>query len=208
MAVPVANQGMIAQRDSSLSALAAAQVMITQWGSSLSVLHVVRIQFFTMAGISRSFSLADHMCCIPGCPCCLVHSSGSIPKSRAMSSWKKTLSVMKIMRRLSISPVYGKNPLAYPLWLGTQATGRTNSEIHSSIHWATMIRATERADNGFHSLSHSTIMSQATGRTDSEIHSCSDIHEGTNNWAWESLNWPIRERAGYSYECSVQMAVI
>jgi len=34
----------------------------------------------------------------------------------------------------------------------------------------------------------------------------SDIKEGTNNWAWESPNWPIRARAGYSYECSVQMA--
>jgi len=36
----------------------------------------------------------------------------------------------------------------------------------------------------------------------------SDIKEGTNNWAWESLNWVIRARAGYSYERSVRIAVI
>ena len=36
----------------------------------------------------------------------------------------------------------------------------------------------------------------------------SDTKEEINDWAWESPNWPIRARAGYSYEYSMQMAVI
>jgi len=100
--LPVARV-MIDQWDNSLSVLPVAQTMIAQWDSSWSVLPVTWVQFPTRPwrSILRDFSLADYMCC-------LVHTSGSTKKCSGAPLGKNAFSLIKIMRCLQISLVYGK----------------------------------------------------------------------------------------------------
>jgi len=62
-----------------------------QWDSSLSVLPVARVQFPTMAEYFKG-----------------LYTVQGVPKSGVAPPWKKPFSLMKIMRCLRISLVYGK----------------------------------------------------------------------------------------------------
>ena len=111
-----------------LSALSVARVMIAQWDSSLSALPVARVQFLSyFKGL------------IPGWSHVLPCTQFREYQIAEWLSWKKAFSPMKIMRCLQISLVYGTQTKSRTMcWLILRCSNLDRffeNEMKRAIHY-------------------------------------------------------------------------